>query len=144
MKKLLFLLAAYSAAATTGFAQVPAPAKQTTPATAIPQNTPDQLIDRRSQYLAKELGLNADQQARLQPILLAQRQQLQALREQRTTGGRRLGTAQDLKAAQAKFDEQFKAVFTSEQYARFNQMQAEQRDKMRERRAAGQAATPTE
>ena len=139
MKKLLFFLTTYLATATAGFAQAPAPAMKTAPATASSQKTPDQLIDRRAQYLAKELGLNTDQQARLQPILLAQRQQLQVLREQRTTGGRRLGTAQDLKAAQAKFDEQFKAVFTSEQYARFSQMQAEQRNKLRERRAAGQA-----
>ena len=56
MKKLLILLAACSATATTGFAQVPAPAMQTAPATASPQKTPDQLIDRRAQYLAKELG----------------------------------------------------------------------------------------
>ena len=32
------------------------------------------------------------------------------------TGGRHLGTAQDLKATQAKFDEQLKTVLTSEQY----------------------------
>ena len=139
MKKLLFFLTTYLATATAGFAQAPAPTLQTAPATASSQKTPDQLIDRRAQYLAKELGLNADQQGRLQPILLAQRQQLQILREQRITGGRRLGTAQDLKAAQAKFDEQFKVVFTSEQYARFSQMQTEQRDKLREHRAASQA-----
>ena len=48
------------------------------------------------------------------------------------------GTAQDLKAAQAKFDEQLKAVFTPEQYTKFTAMKDEQRDKMRERRAAGQ------
>ena len=71
MKKLLFFLTTYLATTTAGFAQVPAPAMQTTPATASPQKTPDQLIDRRSQYLVKELGLNSDQQTRLQPILLA-------------------------------------------------------------------------
>ena len=135
MKKLLFFLTTYLATATAGFAQAPAPTLQTAPAMASSQKTPNQLIDRRAQYLSKELGLNADQQARLQPILLAQRQQQQILREQRTTGGRRLGTAQDLKAAQAKFDEQFKTVFTSEQYTKFNLMH----DKLRERRAAGQA-----
>ena len=125
MKKLLFFLTTYLATATDGFAQAPAPTLQTAPATASSQKTPDQLIDRRAQYLAKELGLNADQQARLQPILLAQRQQLQILREQRITGGRRLGTAQDLKAAQAKFDEQFKAVFTPEQFAKLDKLKAE-------------------
>ena len=135
MKKLLIILAASAAAATTGFAQ--APAMQAAPAPAGPQKSPDQLIERRVQYLAKELGLSPDQQARLQPLLLAQRQQMQTLREQRTTGGRRMGTAQDLKAAQTKFDEQLKAVLTPEQYTRFDLMRDEQRDKLRERRAAG-------
>lgn len=139
MKKLLIALTACAASATTGFAQAPAsaPAMPAATAPAGPQKSPDQLIERRVQYLAKELGLNADQQARLQPLLLAQRQQMQTLREQRTTGGRRQGTAQDLKAAQAKFDEQLKAVLTPGQYTKFDSMRDEQRDKLRERRAAG-------
>ena len=133
MKKLLIILAASAACATTGFAQ--APAMQAAPAG--PQKSPDQLIERRVQYLAKELGLSADQQARLQPLLLAQRQQMQTLREQRTTGGRRMGTAQDLKATQTKFDEQLKAVLTPGQYTKFDLMRGEQRDQLRQRRAAG-------
>ena len=140
MKKLLFLLSVCVISTTGSFAQ--APAVQTAPATAGPQNSPDQLIERRVQYLAKELGLNADQQGRLQPLLLAQRQQLQVLREQRTTGGRRLGTAQDMKAAQAKFDEQLKTVLTPEQYTKFDLMRNAQRDKLRERSAAGQQTAP--
>ena len=138
MKKLL-LLAACAALTTASRAQVPAAATQTAPPTAGPQKGGDPLIERRVQYLTKELGLSADQQTRLQPLLLAQRQQLQQLREQRTTGGRRQGTAQDLKAAQAKSDEQLRAVLTPAQYARFAAMRDEQRDKQRERRAAGAA-----
>ena len=138
MKKLL-LIAACAAVTTASRAQVPTTAMPTAPPTAGPQQGSDPLIERRVQYLAKELGLSADQQTRLQPLLLAQRQQLQLLREQRTTGGRRQGTAQDLKAAQAKSDEQLKVVLTPAQYAKFAAMRDEQRDKMRERRAAGAA-----
>ena len=138
MKKHFFLLAALAAATGPAAAQVAAPAASTA------RPAPDPMVERRVQYLAKELGLTADQQARLQPLLLAQRQQLQAMREQRTTGGRRLGVGQDVKTAQARFDEQLKGVFTPEQFTRFSRMQAEQREKMREHRAQGQAAPSIE
>ena len=138
MKKLL-LLTICAAVTTASRAQAPAAAVQAAPPTAGPQQGSDPLIERRVQYLAKELGLSADQQTRLRPLLLAQRQQLQLLREQRTTGGRRQGTAQDLKAAQAKSDEQLKTVLTPAQYARYTAMRDEQRDMLRERRAAGAA-----
>lgn len=139
MKKLLLLLAASAATAGTAFAQVPATAQTQAAAAA-----PDQLAQRRTQYLAKELGLTADQQTRLAPILMAQRQQLQLLREQRTTGGRKMGTAQDLKASEARADEQIKAVFTPEQFTKFSKMRDEQREKMREHRAANAPATQPE
>lgn len=144
MKKLLFFLAACGTTVSVGFAQAPAPTVQTVPPAGGMQQSPEQMVARRAQYLAKELGLSADQQAKLQPLLLAQRQQMQVLREQRVTGGRRMGTAQDLKAAQAKFDEQLKAVFTPEQYTKFNAMRDDQRDKLRERRAAGQGLPTAE
>jgi protein CpxP len=133
MKKLLFILATSAATAGTAFAQAPT----TAPSPAQAGTTaPDQLAMRRAQYLGKELGLTADQQTRLAPILMAQRQQLQVLREQRTTGGRKLGTAQDLKANEARTDEQIKTVLTPEQFTKFVKMRDEQREKMREHRAA--------
>ncbi|GAB3867829.1 hypothetical protein GCM10028824_11080 [Hymenobacter segetis] len=134
MKKLLLILAASTATAGTAFAQAPAAATGLAQAGTA---APDQLAQRRAQYLGKELGLTADQQTRLAPILMAQRQQLQLLREQRTTGGRKLGTAQDLKANEARTDEQIKTVLTPEQFTKFAQMRDEQREKMREHRAAG-------
>ena len=82
--------------------------------------------------MAKELSLTADQQARLTPILLALRDKMQA-------GGRRAGMGQELKAAQAKYTEQIRAVLTPAQYTRFDQLKDEQRDKLRERRANGQS-----
>lgn len=138
MKKLLLLLAASAATAGTAAAQAPA----TAPAPAVTAAAPDQLAQRRAQYLGKELGLTADQQSRLAPILMVQRQQLQLLREQRTTGGRKMGTAQDLKASEARADEQIKTVLTPEQFTKFAQMRDEQREKMRERRANAPAGQP--
>ena len=140
MKKFLFLAAAFAATATTGFAQTP-PAMPT--ATGQPK-APDLQADRRAQYLAKELSLTADQQARLTPILLAQRQDMLALRDKMQAGGRRAGMGQELKAAQAKYIEQIRAVLTPEQYTRFDQLKDEQRDKLRERRASGQSQTMPE
>lgn len=141
MKKLLLLLATVAATTATGFAQ--APAGQTVPAQTGTPKSPDQMAERRAQYLAKELGLSADQQARLQPVLLAQRQEIQALREKMQTGGRQRGMGQDLKASMAKYDTQIKGILTPEQYTKFSQLKEEQRDnvreKMRERRANGQA-----
>ena len=139
MKKLLLLLATVAAPAGISFAQTPAPASQTAPMAAGTQKSPDQMAERRAQYLAKELGLSADQQGRMQPILLAQRQDMLALREQVQTGGRRRGMGQDLKAAQAKYDAQIKGILTPEQYAKYSQLKDEQRDKLRERRQNGQA-----
>lgn len=139
MKKLLLILAAGAASAGTAAAQ--APAAPAAPAPAGTAAAPDQLAQRRAQYLAKELGLTADQQSRLAPVLMAQRQQLQLLREQRTTGGRKQGTAQDLKASEARADEQIKTVLTAPQFTRFAQMRDEQREKVREHRA-GAANAP--
>ncbi len=134
MKKLLFLAATLAATVTTSFAQTP-PAMPS--ATGQPK-APGQQADRRTQYLAKELSLTADQQARLTPILLAQRHDMLALRDKMQAGGRRAGMGQELKAAQAKYTEQIRAVLTPEQYTKFDQLKDEQRDKLRERRASGQ------
>ncbi|UOQ96282.1 hypothetical protein MUN81_13595 [Hymenobacter sp. 5317J-9] len=133
MKRILVLLALSLGAASAASAQAPANAGMATA-----QATPEQQAQRRTQYLAKELGLSADQQAKLQPILLAQRQEMMAMREKVQTGGRQRGMGQDLKAAQAKYTDQIKAVLTPEQFAKFDQMKDDARDKMRERRASGQ------
>ena len=139
MKHALALLAGL-AAASPAFAQT-APAAGSPPAPALGapparRPGPDQQGERRAQYLAKELGLSPDQQSRLAPILLAQREAVQAMRQQ--AGGQRRGQGQEMKAAQAKYQDQIRAVLTPEQFTKFTQLQAEQRDKMRERRANGQ------
>ena len=153
MKKLLLLLAV--GGATTSAAQAQSPATITTPGTIVRtvppagglQQTPEGMVARRVQYLTEELALTPDQQTKLQPILLAQREQLQTLREGRTTGGRRYGSPQDMKNAEAKFDEQLKTVFTPEQFAKYTQMKVAQAGKLPGGRRPGgrpPAPAPTE
>lgn len=136
MKKLLLLLAVSGATATAARAQTPA--ATTTPGTIVRtvppagglQQTPEGMVARRVQYLTDELALTPEQQARLKPVLLAQREQLQTLREGRVTNGRRYGSPQDMKNTELKFDEQLKTVFTPEQFAKYTQMKAEQAGKL--------------
>lgn len=149
MKKLLLLLAVGGASASAAYAQTPAAAPavgtivRTVPPAGGLQQTPEGMVARRVQYLSEELSLSADQQTKLQPILLAQREQLQTLREGHTTGGRRYGSPQDMKNAEAKFDEQLKTVFTPEQFAKYTQMKVAQAGKLPGgRRPGGRPAAP--
>ena len=135
MKKLLLFLAVSGATTAATWAQTPAATTPGTVVRTVPpagglQQTPEQMVARRVQYLSTELGLSAEQQTKLQPILLAQREQMQTLREGRVTNGRRYGSPQDMKAAEAKFDEQLKTVFTPEQFAKYTQMKADQASKL--------------
>ena len=124
--------------ATATAARAQTPAATTTPGTIVRtvppagglQQTPEGMVARRVQYLTDELALTPEQQARLKPVLLAQREQLQTLREGRVTNGRRYGSPQDMKNTELKFDEQLKAVFTPEQFAKYTQMKAEQAGKL--------------
>ena len=157
MKKLLLLLAIGGATTPAALAQTPA-TTTTTPGTIVRtvppagglQQTPEGMVARRVQYLTEELALSPEQQAKLRPILLAQREQLQTLREGRVTNGRRYGSPQDVKAAEVKFDEQLKTVFTPEQFAKYTQMKVDQVGKLPGGRRPGRpgarpaAPAPTE
>jgi protein CpxP len=129
MKKAFVIMAALAfTTAGSSFAQ-------TKMAPVAATKSPEQRADRLAQYFSQQLGLSADQTAKVEPILLAQRQELQALKEKYPAGSRQ-GMGPELKAAQAKYDEQFKAVLTPEQFTRFLQLRDERREKMRDRRAA--------
>ncbi|WP_426061516.1 hypothetical protein [Hymenobacter sp. B1770] len=139
MTKTFVLLATLAATATRSFAQSPASAGPAPPAQAGArlQPSPEQQAERRSQYLGKELGLNADQKAKLQPILLAQRQEMLSFRDKTRAGGSRQGMGQQFKASQAKYAEQIRAVLTPEQFSKFDQLRDERRDHMPEQQPGG-------
>ena len=139
MKKSLLLIAL--ALATTGLthAQTPAPVKATgsdAKQTAVPEQlmakagqpgkkapkTPAQKADHKAAKMARELSLNADQENKVEQILLAENQEMQALHA-KAAGTHGISPA--MKAARAKYDGQLKAVLTPEQFAKLQAKRAE-------------------
>ena len=146
MKKSLLLAALALATASFAHAQTTAPvkvtgsdAKQTAmhqemmakaqpgqKASHKPGKTPAQKADHKAAKMAKELGLNTDQENKVEQILLAENQEMQALHA-KAAGSR--GMSAEMKAARAKYTGQLKAVLTPEQFAK---LQAKRDEHMKE------------
>lgn len=125
VKKTLVLLAALAlTTAGTAFAQT-APA-----ALAKPQKSPEQKADRHASHLAKDLGLNPDQEARVEKLMLAREQETAVLKAK--YGADRKAGRVDMKAAHDRYQAQFREILTPEQYAKFEQQKHEHRDKMQD------------
>ncbi|AMR25905.1 hypothetical protein A0257_01530 [Hymenobacter psoromatis] len=125
MKKFLFPLLALALSATAASAQ-------TTPdqAGGHPQRTPDEMAARQTQGLTKQLGLSADQSAKVQPILLARDQDMMTMRGQMQAGtGDRKQLRGQMQANRAKYDDQLKAVLTPDQFTKMQTMQANRRQR---------------
>ncbi len=130
MKKTLFLLAALAfATAGTSFAQT-APVK--TSGTAANQTArhyqkgpkdPAKMADHRAGKMAKELGLNADQEAKVEQLLLARQQESATLKAKYGTD-RKAGRP-EMKAAHDRYEAQLKTILTPEQFAKFDKMKDE-------------------
>ncbi len=150
MKKTLILLAALAlATAGSAFAQTPdqVPAVKATGSDAS-QNalhlhqtaklrqgpaqaaTPTQKADRHAGKMAKELGLNADQEAKVEKLMLARQQETAALKAK--YGADKKAGRTEMKAAHDRYETQLKAILTPEQYAKMGQMKAEHHDKMKD------------
>jgi Spy/CpxP family protein refolding chaperone len=134
MKKTLILLAALAfTSAGTSFAQTAAPAA--TQATKMkakqnkPKKSPQQKADHGAAKMAKELGLNADQEARIEKILLARQQELKPLKEK--YGQDRKAGQSEMKAVKDRYKAQIKEVLTAEQYAKYEQLKDDQKGKGR-------------
>ena len=95
--------------------------------------TPAQKADRRAAKMAKELGLNPDQEAKVEAILLAENQEMTALHS-KATPGTRGEMLPEMKAARDKYDAQLKAVLTAEQFAKLQAERAEHREERKEKR----------
>ena len=142
MKKTL-LLAALCATASLAHAQTPAPvkvtgsdakqtalheelmtkgSKPTQKADQKPGKSPAQKADHKAAKMAKELGLNTDQENKVEQILLAENQEMQALHA-KAAGTH--GMSPEMKAARAKYDAQLKAVLTPDQFAKLQARRAE-------------------
>ena len=141
MKKFLLPLLALALSATAASAQT-TPAQQGGRA----QRTPDEMAARQTQGLAKRLNLTADQSAKVQQIMLARGQEMQAMRGQAQAGtGDRQQMRDQMQANRAKYEEQLKAVLTPEQLTQYNAMESKRRERgqgMRQGRMQGMQANP--
>ena len=90
-----------------------------------PGKSPAQKADRKAAKLAKELGLNADQENKVEQILLAENTEMKTLHDQ-AAGAHGMSPA--MKTARAKYDGQLQAVLTPEQFAKLQARRAEHRD----------------
>jgi len=124
MKKFLLPLLALALSATAASAQtMPDQAGR-------PRRTPEEMATRQTEGLTRQLGLSADQSAKVQQILLARDQEMLALRGQMQAGtADRKQLREQLLAGRAKYDDQLKAVLTPEQYTKMQTMQASRRQR---------------
>ena len=96
------------------------------------QSTPEEIATRQSQRMTRELGLNADQTAKVQQILLARGQEMQAMRGQARDASNREQLRSQMQANRSKYETQFKEVLTADQYTKFAAMQDDRMDRGRE------------
>ena len=130
MKKTLFLLAALAfATAGTSFAQT---AVKTTGTDANQTarhyekkgpKDPAKMADHKAGKMAKELGLNADQEAKVESLMLAREQESTALKAKYGTD-RQAGRT-EMKAAHDRYEAQLKTILTPEQFAKMDKMKTE-------------------
>ncbi|GAB3867835.1 hypothetical protein GCM10028824_11100 [Hymenobacter segetis] len=132
MKKNLLLLAALAfATAGTSFAQTAVKttgtdANQTARHYAKGKQGPKdpaKMADHKAGKMAKELGLNADQEAKVEQLMLARQQEMTALKTKYGTD-RNAGRT-EMKAAHDRYEAQLKTILTPEQYAKMDKMKAE-------------------
>lgn len=141
MKKSFILLASLAltsaaAHAQTAPAAAAASSAQTAPtADRAAMRAPEQQAQNQAQRLAKELNLTADQQTKVQQLMTAQRQEMQTAIQ--NAGGDRRAMGQAMRAGRDKFDGQLKDVLSADQYTKYQQLMAQRREQMRERRQGG-------
>jgi protein CpxP len=87
--------------------------------------------------LAKELNLTPAQQTQVQQLMATQRQETQTAIQQ--AGGNRRAMGQAMRAGRDKFDGQLKTVLTPAQYTQYQQLMAQRRELVRERRQGAAA-----
>ncbi|WP_460577978.1 hypothetical protein [Hymenobacter coalescens] len=86
----------------------------------------------RSEQLAKDLGLNSKQKAKVEQIFQEQHQQMQALRGR--SGNDRSQQLSDAKRIHQDTDKKLKSALTKKQYAQFEAKRQERRQQMSQRR----------
>jgi protein CpxP len=138
MQKSFALLAALALTSAAAYGQTgpAAAAAQTAPTTdRAAMRSPEQQAQNQTQRLTKELNLSAEQETKVQQLMQAQRQEVQTAIQ--SAGGDRKAMGQAMRAGRDKFDGQLKTVLTPDQYTKYQQLMAQRREQMRERRQSG-------
>lgn len=134
MKKTLLLFAALALTAGAASAQTsPAARPMGMGQMDRQQMTPEQRADRQAQHLTKQLGLSADQTAKVRELALAQGQEMQAMRANASASTDRRANLEQLKAGKDKYETQLKTILTPDQYTKYEQMRDERMDNRKEK-----------
>ncbi|GAB2695105.1 hypothetical protein GCM10011495_09030 [Hymenobacter frigidus] len=124
MKKTLFLLAALALTTVgTSFAQTTPATTSMVKARKQAPKSPTQKADRHAGKMAKELGLTADQEAKVEQLLLSRQQESAALKTK--YGTNKKAGRPEMKAAHERYEAQMKTILTPEQFAKLGQMKAD-------------------
>lgn len=98
------------------------------------KRTPEQSADTYVNKLEKQLGLNADQKAKIRDLALTRAKKTEELRQKE----KNKGTKTDLKAERQKIKDEFeaglKATLTAEQLTKWTEMQKKHADKKAEKK----------
>ena len=106
--------------------QAPAAASQATPP------SPDQVVA----MMSSKLSLTDDQKTKITPIIADRQQKMKALKAD--TSMRKMKKAREAKSIMDDSDKKIEAVLTAEQKPKYEQMEAEMKEKMKESRNGDQ------
>jgi len=119
MKKLILLGASVLMMSAISIAQPGKPGKR----------SPQERAEHQTERLTKELSLTPEQATKVKAILASKGAEMDSVRAKKMAGGEKSEVRGDRKAAREKTDAQLKAVFTAEQYAKYQAMMQERKDK---------------
>jgi Spy/CpxP family protein refolding chaperone len=115
VKKFLLPLLAVVAISFSAAAQTTPPQKGD-----HPRRSPQEMAQHQAKRLSKELSLTADQSTKVEQIMAARAQEMQALRADASTRP----TREQMQANRAKYSDQLKQVLTPEQFAKYTTLAA--------------------
>lgn len=90
--------------------------------------TPEEVVEK----LDSKLSLSDDQKAKITPIIAERQQRMRAAAANQS--GRRFKKAREMKSIYKDSDEKIKAVLTDEQKKKYDELEKQMREEMKERR----------
>ena len=118
MKKLVLVGASVLMMSVMSIAQSGQPKKKTS----------QERAENQTERLTKELSLTPEQATKVKAILASKGAEMDSVRAKKIAGADKKGVHAERKAALEKTDAELKAVFTPEQYAKFQAMMQERKD----------------